>query len=1603
MADFVVSVKLKADGSGLVGQLNSATVSLDKVDAATRRAGGGAKVLDQQTKGAASSAAAAAASQQRVAQATMSLSTSFTHAGKSAGTMGAATRGAAGGVDALAATEGRLAAALRANLASLEANTRALATHGGEGRRAAAGVRDLDRAAASTASGGLGSLRAALAGLGLGALTRDIVTTAREFRGQEQAFTRIRGSASAAAGDIAFLQATADRLGVSFRGMTQQSVGLAAGLQRIPNGQQIFRDLTEGVIGLGVAFGRSDYQISNAMRAIEQVANKGRVSLEEITGQLGEAIPDAVGLSARAMGLLPGEFIKAVEAGSVLSDEFLPKLAAQLKKELPEGLESAGADFARFTNELDRAKVAIAEGGLFEGLADGAGDLSAAFREMAESGALREIGQNLGTIIRFVAEHIDLVPTLVGAWVGYKGATLAAAAAQNVLNGALIRNPIGIVAAALGGLVVAYNATDDATVRLARSTEEAKRLNDEFAKSSDRSRIATLADANARLAAASATYQKIKADRESAKAELERRKGVQEFTGPLSFLGGVPGRVLVQKFNKGRTQEIEQQIAAADKELAQLDGTIRELQLSGQELINLSLAGAFTNVAGAAGTAAGATGEVSAELQGLRSAFGGVSEAVREYNVAVEAIRKQRKDGAISAVEEKNLLAGARARLQAAKALTAETAREARAAETEADKLGAALGRIGQDFDAEPRFLDKIEDALKRIAEARKRLGKDGTVTLGGTTFTEKGLDDLEKNVVKSQSKIIDDDTAAMRDQLAVGRLILQGREAEAEVLDAQLGILRRYNIENGQIPPALAEALKRHEAITLELRRQRQEQAAVDASRTARQDAEIIREAIAGREDEAEVLRRVYAEVDDINELGEGRLEQIRAEVRLSHDLNRAYDLQRQKIGQMVDVAGDLQRSMRDVIRSALDLDFGGVKDAIKGIGGRFKDAIADQISTALFGDFAGDIETLLTRQSSPMQKAAGDMSDAATAHVRAARAIQQAAATLGNGAEPAPLDAGATPAASLGTLGGLIGGRTGGQAGGLLGGLLGLTGLVGSDKNKGVTQATDDFINAAASIEKASGKQLDVLGQMDAENIVRARQGDPRAVFNIAGGRIGDAIDQAAGTGQAFGQLGRQAGEIIGTAIESAEFGKAMTDVLGVRGSRTGAAIGGTIGKAVGGPLGEAIGATLGSFVGGLFKSTKKGVATLGLDASGDAAVTGVRGNSKKREDAAAELGGGIVDGLKQIADQLGGTLGAFAVSVGIRKDNFRVDPTGQGRTKGPGVLDFGKDGEAAAAAAVRDAILDGAVQGLSEAVRKALTSSPDLNKALAEAQKVRDVEDFISAGSMGGAYREFAEFEKAAKDRAATAAKYGLDLVRLEAIHGEQRADMWRQLIGDMTGDGAAEIRQFERTAAERVRIATDFGFDLVEMERVNAEQRAQVFDDAMRAAVGGLMDLKDSFKFGDMFEGDAQQRRAALQTEIDKLKPLAEGGNAAAADRLAQLLAEQVRRSRESFGTAGAEFAADRNQAQTIADQIIAQTEARLKAAQEAAQAGADAGAGVAPDLAPTNALLDENNAQNAEALALARRSAEGIDALNGQMAGLLGRQLVEQITNAVQLV
>lgn len=211
---------------------------------------------------------------------------------------------------------------------------------------------------------------------------------------------------------------------------------------------------------------------------------------------------------------------------------------------------------------------------------------------------------------------------------------------------------------------------------------------------------------------------------------------------------------------------------------------------------------------------------------------------------------------------------------------------------------------------------------------------------------------------------------------------------------------------------------------------------------------------------------------------------------------------------------------------------------------------------------------------------------------------------------------------------------------------------------------------------------------------------------------------------------------GSIIGSA--GGLFGGAGAGAGGVISATQGAAgAAGTAGGA-GGFLGAAAPWALGalaavqilpSLLGGL--KTKKGSATLAVDA-GLLSVGSVTGNSGSRKAAASGALGSVIDALNGIADQLGGTVGGSpSVSIGVRKKSYRVDTTGQGRTKkGAGVIDFGTDQEAAIRYAIGEALRDGVIGGISDASKRILASGQDLEKAIEKAISIEQLPKLLKA---------------------------------------------------------------------------------------------------------------------------------------------------------------------------------------------------------------------------------------------------------------------------------
>ena len=78
-----------------------------------------------------------------------------------------------------------------------------------------------------------------------------------------------------------------------------------------------------------------------AFIALGQMISKGKVQAEELRGQLGERLPGAFQLAAKAMGMTTAALDKFMADGKLTAEELLPKLAKVLKDEYGAAAEEA--------------------------------------------------------------------------------------------------------------------------------------------------------------------------------------------------------------------------------------------------------------------------------------------------------------------------------------------------------------------------------------------------------------------------------------------------------------------------------------------------------------------------------------------------------------------------------------------------------------------------------------------------------------------------------------------------------------------------------------------------------------------------------------------------------------------------------------------------------------------------------------------------------------------------------------------------------------------------------------------------------------------------------------------------------------------------------------------------------------------------------------------------------------------------------------------------------------------------------------------------------------------------------------------------------------
>ncbi|WP_104565850.1 tape measure protein [Ralstonia mannitolilytica] len=220
--------------------------------------------------------------------------------------------------------------------------------------------------------------------------------------------TAITGSSEKATAEFGFVREEAQRLGLNLATVSQEYTKLAAATRGTNLEGAKTREIFSAVTEASTVLGLSSEETAGALLAIQQMVSKGTVAAEELRGQLGERLPGAFQIAARAMGTTTQGLGHLLEQGGVAADVFLPKFAAELRKTfqdgLPAAMNSARAEFARLQNQVFETAASVGKSGLNERLAEAAHLLSEKLADPRVQQFLRETGISLGNLAIAVAK-----------------------------------------------------------------------------------------------------------------------------------------------------------------------------------------------------------------------------------------------------------------------------------------------------------------------------------------------------------------------------------------------------------------------------------------------------------------------------------------------------------------------------------------------------------------------------------------------------------------------------------------------------------------------------------------------------------------------------------------------------------------------------------------------------------------------------------------------------------------------------------------------------------------------------------------------------------------------------------------------------------------------------------------------------------------------------------------------------------------------------------------------------------------------------------------------------------------------------------------------
>ena len=148
-------------------------------------------------------------------------------------------------------------------------------------------------------------------------LPAQALNASKELQSFNNQLNAITGSSSNAQRSVQFINDTVAQFNIPLQSAREGFLRLYASMSPAGMEADTIENLFVGISQASATLGLSADQVDRVTYAFSQMASKGKVMSEEVTGQLGDVIPGALSLMADAAGMSMAEFKQAMEDGQV--------------------------------------------------------------------------------------------------------------------------------------------------------------------------------------------------------------------------------------------------------------------------------------------------------------------------------------------------------------------------------------------------------------------------------------------------------------------------------------------------------------------------------------------------------------------------------------------------------------------------------------------------------------------------------------------------------------------------------------------------------------------------------------------------------------------------------------------------------------------------------------------------------------------------------------------------------------------------------------------------------------------------------------------------------------------------------------------------------------------------------------------------------------------------------------------------------------------------------------------------------------------------------------------------------------------------------------